>query len=165
MARLPRGVPFTPGQQVTQANRVGARGRINVRGAFHYNTQFPLDWSRDSEVRLRFNELKEIALEEARRRVPVATGTLRSSIQGKVTSKRTGIIEIELTVGGRGEAPYWAFVEYGTGRRGARSRQVEPGTPDGWVYGQINGQTAQPFMRPAMLVVKRRLQTTARRRS
>lgn len=164
MARLPRGVPFTPNQRIQQANRIGARGRVNVRGSFRYNTRFPKEWSRDPRVRARFQELLGIVLNEARKRAPVVTGALRDSIEGKVTVGRNGIIKIEVTVGGRGIAPYWAFVEYGTGRRGAASRRIEPGNPVGWRYGRIAGQTAQPFMRPAMLVLKRRLLTTAGRR-
>jgi len=45
-------------------------------------------------------------------------------------------------------APYWAFVEYGTGARGLFTEVKKPiGNPDNWKYGFVNGQVAQAYIR------------------
>ena len=162
MARLPRGVDFSPDALISTAAKVGATGRISVKGQFRYNTKFPREWANDRVVRQRFEELRAIAQAGAERRVPVRTGNLRSSIKSRLVRQRDGTLRIELTAGGRG-AYYWAFVEYGTGRRGSVSRQFEPGLPPGYVHGARAGQKAQPYLRPALLDVKRRIQRTGRR--
>lgn len=70
---------------------------------------------------------------------PVDTGALRESITVQV--EETGS-----TVVGRvgPHTDYAAFVEFGTGGRGASSPGAGPGP-----YGSRAGQVAQPYMRPA----------------
>jgi HK97 gp10 family phage protein len=101
---------------------------------------------------------------EAVRRVPSRTGRLLGTIKSRLTNEVNGILSIKLTAGGS-VAPYWAFVEYGTGRRGQASRRGEVGTPTGWRYGTIAGQRAQPYLRPALLLVKRRIGQVGARRA
>jgi len=45
-------------------------------------------------------------------------------------------------------APYWAFVEFGTGLRGLFTQVDKPiGNPSNWRYGFINGQTTKAYIR------------------
>lgn len=162
---LPRGVGLTGGRRVQTGSRVGRRGRVHITGKFKYNTRFTDGWSRDPQVISRFEQLRLLMQKEAERRVPTGTGRLLGTIKSSLTKEVNGILSIKLTAGGS-VAPYWAFVEYGTGRRGASSRRGEVGTPTGWRYGTIAGQRAQPYLRPALLLVKRRIgQVGARRAS
>jgi HK97 gp10 family phage protein len=79
--------------------------------------------------------------EEAKAICPVDTGALRDSISFRVD-------EVGSTIQGTVYAGmfYAAYVEYGTGRRGAGSAGAGgyPYTPT-WA-----GQTAQPYLRPAL---------------
>ncbi len=77
----------------------------------------------------------------AKRRAAVDTGYMRSQIaQTRVATRKN--LETEV----RSRAKYSAFVELGTGRRGAASG-VD--APEGWAYGKRPGQAAQPFMIPS----------------
>ena len=91
---------------------------------------------------------------EAQSICPVDTGALRDSIQFGVEEEATAVVGfVEAT------APYAAFVEYGTGLRGAGTYPYElpsEGVPytGSWVYDykrqNWQGHAAQPFMRPAL---------------
>lgn len=80
-------------------------------------------------------------LEEAQRMAPVRTGALRDSGELSVTeTDKTATAHIAFT------ADYAAYVEFGTGRRGASSAGAGAGPYDpNWP-----GMEAQPFMRPAL---------------
>jgi HK97 gp10 family phage protein len=83
----------------------------------------------------------ELVVSEAKAIVPVDTGALRDSIGASVA-------EAERTVVGTVVAgmPYAAYVEYGTGQRGAASAGAGP-----FQYSPTwPGQAAQPYMRPAL---------------
>lgn len=79
--------------------------------------------------------------DEAKLLCPVDTGALQASITTEVTE---GDRTVTASVGPRGIG-YAAFVEYGTGERGAASEGAGAGP-----YGNTAGQAAQPFMRPAI---------------
>lgn len=90
----------------------------------------------------------------ARELAPVREGTLASSIQGEVA-----LIGQTVEGGVEATAPHAAFVEFGTGERGAASPHGElptEGVPytGGWVYDFRNqgwkGMPAHPFLRPAL---------------
>ena len=81
-------------------------------------------------------------LEEAEAIVPVDTGALRES----------GHVELVVSSGPRPSAavvfdqPYAAYLEYGTGQRGAASQGAGEGPYDpNWP-----GMVAQPYLRPAL---------------
>lgn len=56
---------------------------------------------------------------------------------------------------------YAKFVEYGTGRRGAASQQPEPGVDSAYSHGSKPGMGAQPFMRPAVAEVRKKMRAFA----
>jgi len=90
-------------------------------------------------------EMEEIA----KRYVPVRSGDLQRSIQGK--ARRVGYQPMaELTAG----EPYALFVEFGTGRRGRGTAGSD--VPSGYTHGRQEGMEAQPFLRPALEDVMRR---------
>ncbi len=101
-----------------------------------------------------------IGEEAAIRRVPVQTGNLQGTIEGKVMRSGASIRGV-LRVGGPAgkTAPYWAFVEYGTGIRGAASGTFTQ-SDDTTIRAQgfqhdyqgtnWKGMAARPFMRPAL---------------
>lgn len=156
---IPRGAQFSPGSDVTSTSRVDKRGRVTPGRAgatFTFDTQFYNNWSKDPKVLARFEELRSIMEAEALTRVPYRTGSLARSIRSRVVRNNREHIRVELSAGGR-TAPYWAFVEYGTGRRGAGSRQPEPGLPPGYRHSGVGGQKAQPYLRPSILAVKRKV--------
>lgn len=101
--------------------------------------------------------LAEIALEverEAKRRAPVDTGRLRSSI----STFKDGPLQHGVVA----NVEYGAFLEFGTGRLGAGT---DPGpTPPDYVHGPRIGMVAQPFLRPALEVVRGRVADMLRRR-
>lgn len=75
-----------------------------------------------------------------------------------------GSIESAAVQGGRGKdwkvftnKPYAKFVEYGTGRRGAASKQPDPGVDPEYVHGSTAGMGAQPFLRPAVNFTREKL--------
>lgn len=87
-------------------------------------------------------EASEAVATEAQTIVPVDTGALKESIH---------VASVELvgsTVQGHvvADEPYAAFVEFGTGQRGAAS----PGAGPGPYSSSWPGQIAQPYMRPAL---------------
>lgn len=90
-------------------------------------------------------ELGQIVLLEAQRIVRVDTGELQAS--GSVTVRDTGsscVADIEFTAG------HAAYVEYGTGIRGAGSPGAGP-----YPYNmKWPGMVAQPYLRPALEIVR-----------
>lgn len=82
----------------------------------------------------------------AKKKTPVDTGRLRSSITGSVDADGLGG-EVATT-----NVKYAAFVEYGTGRRGATASAFidEEDEPVTWEYGPSAGMPAQPYLRPAL---------------
>ncbi len=101
-----------------------------------------------------------IGEQAAVRRVPVQTGNLQGTIQGFVQREGGSILGI-LRVGGPAgkTAPYWAFVEYGTGIRGGASANFTQ-SDDTQIRAQgfqhdfqgagWKGMAARPYMRPAL---------------
>jgi HK97 gp10 family phage protein len=93
-------------------------------------------------ARLSVEQAAAIVLEEAEAIVPVDTGELRES----------GHVEMLVSEGPHPEAavvfdtPYAAYVEYGTGERGAAS----PGAGEGPYTPGWPGMPAQPYLRPAL---------------
>lgn len=148
---FPRGTNFAPGG-ITSTTKT-SRGKAK----FTFNNKFFDEWGRDPQVVARFEELRSIMEAEAQTRVPVDSGGLLRSIRSRVVrSAGRDQLRVELTAGGPGIG-YWLFVEYGTGQRGRSSRQPEPGVPAGFKHGLIPGQRAQPFLRPSILAVKRKV--------
>lgn len=163
MARLARGTRYRPAKRIRQVHRVEG-GLVHIDALYSYNTRFPRQWATHPKTLKRWEEYKNAAVATARREVPVDTGRLRDSIGGAVVSEDSTVannigIRIELYAGGE-DAFYWAFVEYGTGRRGQRSAarsRSDVGTPVGWRYGPKTGRTARPYLRPAMMEIRRRI--------
>ncbi len=83
----------------------------------------------------------QLIVEEAKAICPVDTGALRDSISA--STKQTG----KTVVGTITAAMFYAaYVEYGTGRRGAESAGAGP-----YPYKMSwPGQVAKPYMRPAL---------------
>lgn len=83
----------------------------------------------------------EIVVDEAKALVPVDTGALQDSISATVTDTET-TSAAKITAA----QPYAAYVEFGTGRRGAAGpgSGPYPYNPD-WP-----GMTPRPYMRPAL---------------
>jgi HK97 gp10 family phage protein len=83
----------------------------------------------------------EAVVTEAKAIVPVDTGELQESIHSETVwagTKVTGTIQAD--------APHAAFVEFGTGQRGAASPGAGP-----YPYSSTwPGMVAQPYMRPAL---------------
>jgi HK97 gp10 family phage protein len=84
----------------------------------------------------------------AKERTPVDLGRLRSSIRPRY---RKGGLEADVFT----NVEYAAFVEFGTGVRGAASG-VTPA--DGYDYGPSAGMKAQPYMFPAAERNRRRFE-------
>lgn len=106
---------------------------------------------------------------EVRRFTPVETGRLRDSILPLDPEQDTGVVVQSgkrvkpkyvagITIGAsttknrRADlAPYWSFVEYGTGLRGLFTEIRKPiGNPSNWRYGFVNGQNAQGYIRKGL---------------
>lgn len=106
---------------------------------------------------------------EVRRFTPVDTGRLRDSILPLDPEKDVGVVVQSgqrlkpkfvagITIGASSTknrkadlAPYWSFVEYGTGLRGLFTEIKKPiGNPGNWRYGFINGQRAQGYIRKGL---------------
>lgn len=106
---------------------------------------------------------------EVRRFTPVDTGRLRDSILPLDPEKDVGLVVQSgqrykpkyiagITIGAstpknkRADlAPYWSFVEYGTGIRGVFTEIKKPvGNPNNWIYGFINGQRASGYIRKGL---------------
>lgn len=85
---------------------------------------------------------------EAKQLCPVDTGVLQSSIKARTV--RTGVQKFESSV--FTDVPYAPYVEFGTGRRGEGSYPYESDLGFSFNYGDIAGQTAQPFLYPALKI-------------
>lgn len=118
------------------------------------------DWEAriNNELRHEFKTLGEEIEGTAKWLVPVDTGELRDSIYNRV---RQPAGEIYVEVGAT--APHAEFVEYGTGTRGRRTYNRGPSgglrdfpKPDDYVHGPKRGMEAQPYLRPAMMMVVQR---------
>ena len=109
----------------------------------------------EQKAQEQFTKMVKRGAEYAQRTAPLGeTGNLRSSIRAEpLTTDSQGILTGKITVG-NGIAPYWSFVEYGTGTRGASSEQPPPGLPASYRHGVGAGMEAQPFMRPTILWLK-----------
>ncbi len=88
--------------------------------------------------RLSVEQSAEVVLEEAEAIVAVDTGELRDSGHIEVVSDSSAAVVFD--------SDHAAFVEYGTGRRGAAS----PGAGDGPYDPNWPGMVAQPYLRPAL---------------
>ncbi len=92
-------------------------------------------------VRAAVTAFANLVLQEAQAIVPVDTGTLRDS--GSVVVQDTPKTVVGHVVF---SAPYAAYVEYGTGRRGAESAGAGP-----YPYTlSWPGMSARPYLRPAL---------------
>lgn len=88
--------------------------------------------------RLSVEQSAAVVLEEAEAIVAVDTGELRDSGHIEVVSDSSAAVVFD--------SPHAAFVEYGTGQRGAAS----PGAGEGPYDPNWPGMVAQPFLRPAL---------------
>ena len=88
---------------------------------------------------------------QARALAPVDTGALANSITMKPATANSGEITAEVYT----DKEYAAFVEYGTGQRGAATAQSQP-LNGSIAYGDNAGQVAQPYMKPALEQVRKR---------
>lgn len=95
----------------------------------------------EQAARLSVEQGAEIVLEEAEAIVPVDTGDLRNA--GHVEILAAGAQPSAAVVF---DSDHAAFVEYGTGIRGAASA----GAGDGPYDPNWPGMTAQPFLRPSL---------------
>jgi HK97 gp10 family phage protein len=87
------------------------------------------------------NESVALVQDEAQAIVPVRTGELKASIETEVTWSGNAV-EGEVSA----NAPHAAYVEFGTGQRGAASAGAGPYPyTESWP-----GMPAQPYMRPAL---------------
>lgn len=90
--------------------------------------------------------------EIAKEYVTVDTGDLRAGIHAEDV-----IVREDCIIGTYGtNSPYGAYVEFGTGRRGAASPHGEPLEELEYKY-EWEGIEAQPYMYPASLVVQKEL--------
>jgi HK97 gp10 family phage protein len=89
-------------------------------------------------TRLSVEQGAAIVLEEAEAIVPVDTGELRESGHVEIVSPTSAAVVFD--------SEHAAYVEYGTGRRGAAS----PGAGAGPYDPNWPGMVAQPFLRPAL---------------
>lgn len=103
----------------------------------------------ESKIRPAVERAQDIVIEEARALVPVDTEELRASIG------RGPVVESKSMVAGsvKADAEHAAYVEFGTGVRGAAtggdpSIKYDPSWP---------GMEAQPYLRPAIDAVRRRI--------
>lgn len=88
--------------------------------------------------RLSVEQSAEVVLEEAEAIVAVDTGELRDSGHIEVVSDSSAAVVFD--------SDHAAFVEYGTGQRGAAS----PGAGEGPYSTSWPGMVAQPYLRPAL---------------
>lgn len=97
-------------------------------------------------VRKSVEDVAAMIQDRARELCPVDTGVLRDSIQPDEVE------ELDKTIRGRvgPHTDYAAYVEFGTGIRGAES----DGAGDGPYSSTWPGMAAQPYMRPAYEEVK-----------
>jgi len=133
-------------------------GRFRVT----FNPTLPAQFAADPIVQGNFKIMAEAGESMMKQLVPVDTGALYRSLKGSVSLAK-GTIAVVLKAGGPG-AEHWMFVEYGTGMRGKASPQpAGPSgyhagdTPRGYSHGASAGMAAQPYMRPAMAAIGKRL--------
>ena len=115
----------------------------------------PTQFANDPEVYAKFQLISADGLRIMHGSVPVRSGRLKRSLKSRV-SRAGGMISVVLEAGGP-EAPHWAFVEYGTGMRGAMSNQPVKGLPKGYHHGASPGMAAQPYMRSTLAKLRRKL--------
>lgn len=89
----------------------------------------------------------EQAFRLSQRLVPVRSGKLKRS--GRTEYSPEGLSGSVVY-----DAEHAAFVEFGTGRRGASS--PHPALPEGYRHGRKPGMRAQPYIAPAIKAVERR---------
>lgn len=95
--------------------------------------------------------------EYARNLAAVDTGNMRDSIkEGDISQDPSNPSLVVGTIEVGDGAPYWVFVEYGTGQLGASSAQPDPGVAEGYNHGPSTGMPAQPFMRPTLWWLRQR---------
>jgi len=87
-------------------------------------------------------------MNNAKKACPVDTGILRASI-------RPVFYNNGLTVHVGTDVYYSAFVEFGTGRRGAASSHAP--LPDTYAHGPKPGMRAQPYLYPAVVIEEPKL--------
>lgn len=89
---------------------------------------------------------------DAKINAPVDTVTLRNSITHTLANEENGLV-LSAKVGA--QVFYGDFQEFGTGQRGAASGVI---TPSDYEYGSSRGIPAQPFLAPALLSNRARIQ-------
>ena len=140
-----------------RAGRNITTGRISRSGAFRFalDPTIPSQFASEPEAIAAFVLIADFGLQLMKRFVPVDEGWLKASLNSRVSRAR-GTIAVVLEAGGP-DAAHWAFVEYGTGERGRRSAQLDPGLPRGYHHGPRSGMRAQPYMRPVLPALRRKL--------
>lgn len=98
--------------------------------------------TKDIDLGSVMNKNAESIKKEAQRLCPVDTGVLQKSIKAQVERNGTNSVEASVYT----NVHYAPYVEFGTGRRGSGSYPYS----DDISYGDIAGQTAQPFLYPAL---------------
>lgn len=136
---------------MTQTIHAGRAGKFTVQ----LNPRLRQEFNDDPDVRQNLREIANLAVQYAYNLAAKATGKMASTIKFYGFEVRDGELHAIIEVGDGAE--YWVFVEYGTGIRGASSRQPEPGTPPGYAHGSSPGMSAMPFMRPTLLYLGSRI--------
>lgn len=127
-----------------------ADGRIAGSGYFRIVPDDELQKLVNDVAREKMEALGEAGAEFARAVVRRRTGELANSISGGARV-RDGVLEAYVKV----SAPHWAFIEYGTGLRGASSAVLPPGLAQGYGFSSDwSGIPAMPYMRPALWHMK-----------
>lgn len=98
----------------------------------------------ESTMRKNANKIKM----ESKKLCPVDTGRLQNSIEASTI--RTGVQSFESSV--FTNVHYAPYVEFGTGRRGDGSYPYYQEMGLDFNYGDIAGQTAQPYLYPALKI-------------
>lgn len=140
----------------TKTVNVRLRGGGRVRGGLAVDQGFfRLEIDTDAVADLSRPFLEQIAREardEAFNLAAHRTGEMRDSIEHGVRG-RGEKTEAFVSVG----SDHWQFVEYGTGRRGSRSNP-QGIISQGYTHGVGEGTPARPFMRPALLSMRNKVQ-------
>lgn len=93
---------------------------------------------------------------QAKLLAPVDTGALSQSITLQPATEDKGTITARVVT----DKEYAAFVEFGTGVRGAGSSRHKP-VKGSIAYGSTAGQVAQPYLHPAVLLTKQKINKLA----
>jgi HK97 gp10 family phage protein len=96
-----------------------------------------------AEIKIAVTKAALLVERDAKINAPVDTGTLRNSISHRITESN-GLYEAEVGA----SVDYSDYQEYGTGRRGANSNVIAPSS---YEYGNSQGIPAHPFLGPALL--------------